>query len=276
MVKELHELNKPFEQKPRFRKKIMKLEDEKQAAQKEMDRLQAEIQNLSATLEGQTQKLQDMHSYKLKSLDTLMLQLAHLVEMEVKHDAIRIKKSTAESQQIVPRKHDKEKKFTSERMGRQLLDLGLEPSKALDRVRSKSRGRKRERSSDHGGDDRMWITMLRNRSNNYHFFFGSMEDRVVHHSLMEPYKAWYLKAVARSLLALPVGRSSRHLELFALGAPVGTRGDYLGKTIQVVPHITDDIQYWIERVAAIHVDGKEGLPNICVIELGGTIESVDG
>ncbi|GKE62805.1 hypothetical protein Tco_1513172, partial [Tanacetum coccineum] len=64
-----------------------------------------------------------------------------------------IKKSTAESRPIVPRKHDKDKKFTSERMGRQLSDLGLDPSKALDRVRSKSRGRKRERSSDHGGDE---------------------------------------------------------------------------------------------------------------------------
>ncbi|GJR65011.1 hypothetical protein Tco_0011076 [Tanacetum coccineum] len=64
-----------------------------------------------------------------------------------------IKKSTAESRLIVPRKHDKDKKFTFERMGRQLSDLGLEPSKALDRVRSKSRGRKKERSSDHGGDE---------------------------------------------------------------------------------------------------------------------------
>ncbi|URE19338.1 CTP synthase [Musa troglodytarum] len=36
------------------------------------------------------------------------------------------------------------------------------------------------------------------------------------------------------------------------------RGDYLGKTVQVVPHITDAIQEWIERVAMIPVDGKEG------------------
>ena len=49
------------------------------------------------------------------------------------------------------------------------------------------------------------------------------------------------------------------------------RGDYLGKTVQVVPHITDAIQDWIERVAAIPVDGKEGSPDVCVIELGGTI-----
>jgi len=38
-----------------------------------------------------------------------------------------------------------------------------------------------------------------------------------------------------------------------------------------VPHITDEIQDWIERVAMIPVDGKEGPPDVCVIELGGTI-----
>ncbi|XP_062206371.1 uncharacterized protein LOC133908389 isoform X2 [Phragmites australis] len=49
------------------------------------------------------------------------------------------------------------------------------------------------------------------------------------------------------------------------------RGDYLGKTVQVVPHITDEIQDWIERVAVNPVDGEEGPPDVCVIELGGTI-----
>lgn len=32
------------------------------------------------------------------------------------------------------------------------------------------------------------------------------------------------------------------------------RGDYLGKTVQVVPHITNEIQEWIEEVAHIPVD----------------------
>lgn len=58
----------------------------------------------------------------------------------------RIKKSTAESRPMVPRKFDKDKKFTSERMGRQLSDLGLDPTAAISRARSVSRGRKRERS----------------------------------------------------------------------------------------------------------------------------------
>ncbi|XP_020251406.1 CTP synthase-like isoform X3 [Asparagus officinalis] len=53
------------------------------------------------------------------------------------------------------------------------------------------------------------------------------------------------------------------------------KGDYLGKTVQVVPHITDAIQECIERVAMIPVDGKEGPANVCVIELGGTIGDIE-
>ncbi|CAL9765315.1 unnamed protein product [Musa acuminata subsp. burmannicoides] len=49
------------------------------------------------------------------------------------------------------------------------------------------------------------------------------------------------------------------------------KGDYLGKTVQVVPHITNAIQEWIERVAKIPVDGNEGPADVCIIELGGTI-----
>ncbi|KAL6529349.1 hypothetical protein OROGR_014972 [Orobanche gracilis] len=60
----------------------------------------------------------------------------------------RLKKSTAESRPIVPRKFDKDHEFTSARMGRQLSELGLNPSLAMDRARSKSRGRKRERSPE--------------------------------------------------------------------------------------------------------------------------------
>ncbi|XP_024027089.1 CTP synthase isoform X1 [Morus notabilis] len=53
------------------------------------------------------------------------------------------------------------------------------------------------------------------------------------------------------------------------------KGDYLGKTVQVVPHITDAIQEWIERVAMVPVDGKEGPADVCVIELGGTIGDIE-
>ncbi|KAF3783684.1 CTP synthase [Nymphaea thermarum] len=53
------------------------------------------------------------------------------------------------------------------------------------------------------------------------------------------------------------------------------KGDYLGKTVQVVPHITDAIQEWIERVAMIPVDGEKGPADVCVIELGGTIGDIE-
>jgi len=53
------------------------------------------------------------------------------------------------------------------------------------------------------------------------------------------------------------------------------RGDYLGKTVQVVPHITDAIQDWIQRVAHVPVDGRDGTPDVCVIELGGTVGDIE-
>ncbi|KAL5136504.1 CTP synthase [Glycine soja] len=53
------------------------------------------------------------------------------------------------------------------------------------------------------------------------------------------------------------------------------KGDYLGKTVQVVPHITDAIKDWIETVAVIPVDGKEGPADVCVIELGGTVGDIE-
>ncbi|KAM7191980.1 CTP synthase [Rhypophila sp. PSN 637] len=42
------------------------------------------------------------------------------------------------------------------------------------------------------------------------------------------------------------------------------RGDYLGKTVQVVPHITDAMQEWIERVAKIPVDDSGEEPDVCI------------
>ncbi|GIT10912.1 MAG: hypothetical protein CM1200mP32_04050 [Methanobacteriota archaeon] len=53
------------------------------------------------------------------------------------------------------------------------------------------------------------------------------------------------------------------------------RGDYLGKTVQVIPHITDEIQDWIERVAHQSSDGNNGTPDACVIELGGTVGDIE-
>ena len=52
-------------------------------------------------------------------------------------------------------------------------------------------------------------------------------------------------------------------------------GQYLGKTVQVIPHITDAIMNWVERVARVPVN-VEGLePEICIIELGGIVGDIE-
>mmetsp|Transcript_24329 Transcript_24329/g.39449 ORF Transcript_24329/g.39449 Transcript_24329/m.39449 type:complete len:640 (+) Transcript_24329:104-2023(+) len=53
------------------------------------------------------------------------------------------------------------------------------------------------------------------------------------------------------------------------------KGDYLGKTVQVVPHITDEIQNWIARVAQIPVDGTTKSPDVCLVEVGGTVGDIE-
>ncbi|CZT03307.1 hypothetical protein WAI453_012407 [Rhynchosporium graminicola] len=53
------------------------------------------------------------------------------------------------------------------------------------------------------------------------------------------------------------------------------KGDYLGKTVQVVPHLTDALQDWIERVAKIPVDDTNESPDVCIIELGGTVGDIE-
>jgi CTP synthase len=54
------------------------------------------------------------------------------------------------------------------------------------------------------------------------------------------------------------------------------RGDYLGKTVQVVPHITNSIQEWIERMSKNPVDEVTGkVPDFCIVELGGTVGDIE-
>ena len=54
------------------------------------------------------------------------------------------------------------------------------------------------------------------------------------------------------------------------------KGDYLGKTVQVVPHITDAIQDWVEKVSRVPVSSESRAPEVCIIELGGTIGDIEG
>jgi len=51
------------------------------------------------------------------------------------------------------------------------------------------------------------------------------------------------------------------------------RGDYLGVTVQIVPHITDEIISHISRVSKIPVNGNS--PDICIIEVGGTVGDIE-
>ncbi|HIK00261.1 TPA: CTP synthase [archaeon] len=44
-------------------------------------------------------------------------------------------------------------------------------------------------------------------------------------------------------------------------------GDYLGKTVQIIPHVTDEIKHEIRKVARGH--------DICVIEVGGTVGDIE-
>ncbi len=50
------------------------------------------------------------------------------------------------------------------------------------------------------------------------------------------------------------------------------RGEYLGKTVQVIPHITNEIQAFIERGAAASLDGKA---DIAIVEIGGTVGDIE-
>ncbi|ADU90972.1 CTP synthase [Taylorella equigenitalis] len=50
------------------------------------------------------------------------------------------------------------------------------------------------------------------------------------------------------------------------------RGDYLGKTVQVIPHITNEIQEFIERGAKSAYDGQA---DIAIVEIGGTVGDIE-
>ncbi|KAG0498755.1 hypothetical protein HPP92_003446 [Vanilla planifolia] len=53
------------------------------------------------------------------------------------------------------------------------------------------------------------------------------------------------------------------------------RGDYLGKTVQVILMVLLCFGCWIESVSSIPVDGKVDPADVCVIELGGTVGDIE-
>ena len=50
------------------------------------------------------------------------------------------------------------------------------------------------------------------------------------------------------------------------------RGEYLGKTVQVIPHITNEIQNFIERGAKASHDGQV---DVAICEIGGTVGDIE-
>jgi CTP synthase len=50
------------------------------------------------------------------------------------------------------------------------------------------------------------------------------------------------------------------------------RGDYLGKTVQVIPHVTNEIKAAMARVA---LPGPEGAPDVVIVEIGGTVGDIE-
>ena len=48
------------------------------------------------------------------------------------------------------------------------------------------------------------------------------------------------------------------------------KGEYLGQTVQIIPHVTDEIKSWIRRVA------EESDAEICLVEIGGTVGDIEG
>ncbi len=50
------------------------------------------------------------------------------------------------------------------------------------------------------------------------------------------------------------------------------KGDYLGKTVQVIPHVTNEIQAFIWR----GVDACKVKPDVAIVEIGGTVGDIEG
>ena len=50
------------------------------------------------------------------------------------------------------------------------------------------------------------------------------------------------------------------------------RGDYLGKTVQVIPHVTNEIQDFVKRGAGV---GTADAVDVAIVEIGGTVGDIE-
>jgi CTP synthase len=54
------------------------------------------------------------------------------------------------------------------------------------------------------------------------------------------------------------------------------KGGYLGKTVQMIPHVTDKIKEMIRKAASIIVEKNQEKPaDVCLIEIGGTVGDLE-
>ncbi len=57
------------------------------------------------------------------------------------------------------------------------------------------------------------------------------------------------------------------------------RGDYLGKTVQVIPHVTNEIQEFVKRGAGVLPPGSEPRSepalDVAIVEIGGTVGDIE-
>jgi CTP synthase len=50
------------------------------------------------------------------------------------------------------------------------------------------------------------------------------------------------------------------------------RGDYLGKTVQVIPHVTNEIQEFIRKGSG---EGTPDAVDVAIVEIGGTVGDIE-
>ena len=53
------------------------------------------------------------------------------------------------------------------------------------------------------------------------------------------------------------------------------RGDYLGKTVQVIPHVTNEIQEFIRRGASAAAESDAPPVDVAIVEIGGTVGDIE-
>mgnify|MGYP000344262601 CR=1 FL=1 len=111
--------------------------------------------------EGSEMSDEDLTPEEKEALDAIRKKKKQMLEEH------RAKKATASSKPVVPRKFDKDRKFDTTRMERHLSSMGMDPSTAVARARSKSlsiQGRKTEHTAEDKTDSSIRHTGNTDRS----------------------------------------------------------------------------------------------------------------